>query len=45
MKNEKIIIPDEVIADYTASDDEKEKQKKEYREKVKAAFEKLEIDK
>lgn len=45
MKNEIIIIPDEFIPDYSASDDEREKQEKEYREKVKEAFEKLEIDK
>ncbi|SFE95755.1 hypothetical protein [Peptostreptococcus sp. D1] len=45
MKNEKILIPDEVITDYTASDDEREKQEKEYRERAKEAFEKLGIDK
>lgn len=39
------MIPDEFIPDYSASDDEREKQEKEYREKVKEALEKLEIDK
>lgn len=45
MKNEKIIIPDEFIPDYSTPDKDMEKQEKEYREKVKEAFEKLEIDK
>lgn len=45
MKNEKIIIPDEFIPDYSTADKDMETQENEYREKVKAAFEKLEIEK
>lgn len=45
MKDEEILIPDENIPDYSVSDKERIEQEKEYRERVKKAFEKLKNDK